>query len=124
MRIPCALILLSACQAEPAGQDASRPTSKPPAQFCAQLAEGLETLRKKGAMDFDAAGQATIEEQIWLGLGPDGRERLARSLAFHASCSAPQGLAEQQVTIRNNWGVTVMQRTIDTGADIGALLDE
>jgi hypothetical protein len=95
----------------------------PPAQFCARAKKMLEDLGTKGAIDYDDQGQATVPQDIWMGMG-EQHSRFAEMLAVHAACAHPDGKAERQVTIRNETGGILMDASIRTATDLGPLMEE
>ena len=92
----------------------------PPAQLCAQAADGLKQLGARGAIDYDDQGNATIPQEIWMGMG-DQHNRFAQTLAIHAACANPDGKGERKVLIRNESGVILMEAMIPTNVGLGPL---
>ena len=123
-----ALLMLAGCGEAPAPAPAPEPepraAMRPPAKQCADAREGLDALKASAALDYDAAGEATIFQEAWLQLPPDRREIIANALAVHAACAAPQPPLDQEVTIRGEGGIVLMRRTVELAVDPMALLEE
>ena len=117
-----ALAALAACDepAVPVGDSAA--FAPPPAQVCKEAEEGLAQLRDTAALDISKLPEATVEQGLWLRMGPDGREQFARLLAYGAACAADDPPPEQQVLIRNEFGAVLMDRIVQTGVDMSAAL--
>ena len=123
---PLALLFsLSACFSDPADEMTAQTNSgPPPAELCQQFRVNLDALRDKGAIEYENDGTALVEERVWIGMGGDGRDKLGQMLAFHAACSAKQGMADQPVIIRNEMGIVVTRRKIDTRLNTMSLIAE
>lgn len=118
------LLLLAGCDrasppAPPAGDAAPLPR-----ELCAKVEEGLDTLRSKGAVDYRENGEASIAEAAWFAMGPASRDQFAQLLGFHAACAIPEGAAEQEIVVRNEGGLVLMRRTVETRVDLSEALGE
>lgn len=111
---------LSACQQqeEPAG-----PVGRLPEQACTQARTALDKASKSAGFEYTGA-EATIAESGWRAMNPDQQQALAQALAFNAACQAPEAAAETTILIRNESGLTLMERTIGTTIDLSDVLRE
>ena len=122
MRILPLLLVLAACGPQPQPPEAKAQPLPP--ILCEQARDGLETLRAKGAIDYDQAGAATISQDAWITMRTGGHGQLAQMLAFHAACADPDGPAERPIVIRNESGVVLMESAVSTEVGLGSLEDE
>jgi hypothetical protein len=123
--IPALLAPLAGCFSDPADEiQSDQASGPPPPPLCAQFRKGLETLSTKGALDYQDDGSATVEERVWMAMGPEGRDKIAQMLAFHASCVAKEGSASQRISIRNQFGNVLTQRSMDTRMNTGSMFGD
>ena len=123
--IPAFLLSLSGCFDDPADDVQASQTGEPPApQLCQQFRASLEAMSGKGALDYQDDGSAVVDERMWMGLQPDGRDKIGQMLAFHAACAAKQSSADQRVIIRNQFGGVITRRTIDTRMNMMSMMGE
>ena len=63
-------------------------------------------------INFGAAGEATIEQAGWQAMGRTARDQVVTALAVRAACGVERPAAEQAVTIRNEAGDVLAERTV------------
>jgi hypothetical protein len=95
-----------------------------PPQVCAQAKASLDRIASTRAFEYDATASATIEERVWLGLGEQGRNGVAQTLAVHGACNAKEPPATQQIMIRNEDGRTLADRIVEIAPGQEAFLSE
>lgn len=112
---------LAACHKAP---EAPQPIEGPiPAQICAETKKALDTLAAQGGTEFTDKGEATVEHSIWLSMGTEQRDSLARTLAFRAGCASGRQSKEQEITIRSDEGMVLMHRFVSTRVDVQSVLE-
>jgi hypothetical protein len=123
-----ALFLLSLVTACAACHDAPKPPEPLggpiPAQICAEVKKALDAVSAQGGAEFTDKGEGTIEHPVWLAMGPDQRDSVARALAFRAGCVSGRQSKEQEVTIRGEDGMVQMHRYVSTRIDPQSLLQD
>ncbi len=120
-----ALLMLGGCDQLLAPEaEVKGPAARLPAQVCAQAQEALQKLTATAGFDQRAKGEATLEEAAWLQMTEAQRDQLAKVLAYDAACAAKEPPHEQVVTVKNETGRVMAQRTIETSADLSSILDE
>ena len=119
-----ALAALAGCGQQPAGQ---MPDGKPfaplPEKVCAQAKAGLAQLKGKVGIEISGPAEAIVEQGVWLGMGASGHDQLAQLLAYDAACAQATPPREQEIRIRNESGVVLMRRVVETGVDLSQFLD-
>lgn len=95
------------------------PAARLPAQVCDRAAQSLQELRARGTFEYDARGEATIDQEQWLQLGEAGRDGLGTALGYHAACSAAEPVAERQITVRGETGQVLDSRIVSTAVQPG-----
>ena len=95
-----------------------------PKKICNEVNAGLAKLQSGAPFEYDAKGEATVEEQIWIPMPTAQRDQIAQMLAFHVACQSQNPAAEQKVTIRAETGRVLLDRIVETRPDIGALIEE
>jgi hypothetical protein len=126
-RTPAALLLAFAvvgCEDAPQRSEGPPLLSKLPAKLCAQAQDGLERSSKTGAFEYEAGGSATIREDAWVTMGPQGQNDLTQALAVHAACKAGTVPREQQVFVRSEGGRTLSSRVVEIAPDAGMFFEE
>lgn len=119
-----ALLLLAACDPAPPPGPPGGDAAPLPRELCAKVKEGLDALRARGAVDYRENGEASIAEAAWFAMGPASRDQFAQLLGFHAACALPDGAAEQQIVVRNEGGLVLMRRTVETRVDLSEALGQ
>jgi len=105
------------------GEQPPPPAPAPlPAQICDKAREELGKLAKTGTFEF-VAGEATIEEAVWLSMAPQQRDALVQGLGFHTACERGPA-AETSVIIKNEGGRVLSQRVVETSADLTRALQQ
>jgi hypothetical protein len=126
-RAPAALLLvlaIASCEEPPQSPEGAPLLSRLPTKLCAQAQDGLERTAKTGAFEFDASGTATIREDAWITMGPEGQNGLTQALAVHAACKAGTVPREQQVFVRSEEGRTLSSRIVEIAPDTDMFFDE
>jgi hypothetical protein len=121
MRIPLLLLLLvplAACDNQPP----PAPDAPVPAQLCAEVKKGLDSLSNSGGFDYDDKGEASTLEAGWMQISAERRDQLVKLLAYHASCVAGAQSDAQSVVIRSERGEPLTSRSVSTRVDAGATL--
>jgi len=83
-----------------------------PAETCAQVEVTLRDLQTKVMIDFGATGESTIEQSAWQAMGRRSRDEVVTALAVKAACEVERPPAEQAVTVRNEAGDVLAERTV------------
>ena len=94
------------------------PPSRLPAKICADVGSALAKIRQQAGIDIQGPAEATIAEAGWLAVGAPQRDRIVTLLAFGAACDSPAPQREITVTIRNEFGRSLMQRTVPVTATL------
>lgn len=116
------ILLLAACDAPaPPTAMAAGPLPK---QVCKKVSDGLTQMSATAMFEYNSAGEATMAEEVWLPMSPPQRDQLAQLLAFHAACQQENAPAEQKVVIRSETGRPLLDRVVETQADISSLIAE
>ena len=115
-----AAFLLAGCDPAPEVPTKAATLGKLPAEICAKAAESLKELGNTAVFEHDGKGAATLSETVWLGMGPDAREQLARTLAVDAACKHQDAPREMQISIKSESGRTLSGRVVEIapGADV------
>ena len=114
----------AACDSKYGAEQPILPVARLPAQVCGQARDGLEKLRETGGFTYTGQGEASLDEESWLRLDERAREELVKLVAYDAACKAPTPPAEQDATVRNEVGRVLMQRVVETSADLSTLAQE
>jgi hypothetical protein len=109
-----AALLLAGCEEQPKLAVDTSAAAKPPEQACAQIRQGIETLRSDAGLETDGKGGATMMEEAWLALDGGTKDQMVQLLGFDAACRAEQPLPEQKVTIRSEYGRVMVEQTVST----------
>lgn len=113
--------LLAGCDLmeEDANLTAKAPATIPKAA-CEQIDATLRGLQNSVTVELDDPAKAVIEEANWRAMDTGTQDKVVTALAYGAACAAGRSTAEQNVTVRNEWGRTLTERpvTIDIGADL------
>jgi len=116
------LLASAACEEKkPDWAKADAPGTALPAQVCAKVKQGLESLAK-GGFDYTDKGEATLPVDAWGQMAPQQRDQLANTLAYQASCASGATSDAQSVSIRGDDGSVLMRRTVSTRVGMGDLL--
>lgn len=94
----------------------------PPAAICAQVARGLEELRR-GDVLMTISGEATVAQQVWSEMGGPAQEQIVRALAVEKACAGEESRTPE-VTILNEGGQVIIRREVPVDADLGSLFRE
>ncbi len=117
------LAALAGCGEPPGKMPDQKPFAPLPEKVCAQAKDGLTQLKGKVGIEIGGPGEAIVEQGVWLGMGASGHDQLAQLLAFDAACAQATPPREQEITIRNESGVVLMRRVVETGVDLSQILD-
>jgi hypothetical protein len=112
-----AALLLAGCEEQPELVVNTSAAAKPPEQACAQVRQGIETLRADAGLEADGKGGATIMEEAWLRLDGGTKDQMVQLLGVDAACRAEQPSPEQKVTIRSEYGRVMVEQTVSTAGD-------
>jgi hypothetical protein len=82
----------------------------------------MKALEGNLAVEHDDKGNATVEQNAWMGMSPDNHADFARSLAFLAACSSGKQSDAQPVAIRNDSGRMLLETTVSTRVDLRSVL--
>lgn len=120
---PLALLALAvACDAPEAPAPVA--VGSLPEEACGQVDDGLKKLGEAALFEYNAKGEATVADEAWLAMSQSDREQLARTLAIHAACQIETPPSEQKVVIRNEGGRVLTEQLVETGVDIGRLIQD
>lgn len=113
---PIAAMLLLSCgsESEPQPEPAGLPLPK---NICAEAEASLNELAERSRFEYNRTGEATIEEGLWIEMPQSSKEALARTLGVTSACHLEVPPTEYQVTIKSEWGVTLMRRTVPVSTE-------
>lgn len=112
---PFALLLFAtACDSGSTDVGAEAPAFMPPATLCKQSSEALRQLEKGAAFARNAPDAVTIPREVWLGLAPRKRDAVVTAVAIDAVCASGEPASEREVVVRDEGGLTLARRAIDT----------
>jgi hypothetical protein len=119
------LLLLAGCDFAPDPPPQAPPMiAQLPKKLCAQAAESLDKAGKSGGFESDGRGGATIQQDAWVVMKPEGQDRLTQTLAVDAACKAGTVPKEQQVSVRSEEGRTLSNRIVEIAPDSKMFFEE
>lgn len=124
MRLFVICVFLAAASCHDAPAPPQRIEGPIPRKLCTEVKGALDSIAAQGGFDYKDNGEATIEQAAWLGMGEDQRDSVAHALGFHASCAAGRQNEAQEIAIRNDVGLVLMRRLVDTRVDPMTLLQQ
>lgn len=114
---------LAACDGQfAAEQNDIMPLARVPEQTCRQASDGLEQLNRSGGFVLNAAGEGTLDEQVWLRMDERQRDQLVQLLAYDAACKAAEPVREQNAIVRSEYGRVLTERVVEIASDASAVL--
>lgn len=122
--LPLSLLFLSACDSGVPDMSQAVPPIEIPAEACQQVKSALEKVSEGGAFDYTDGGEATMEQAAWLQLEAAQKEQLEKLLALHKACGSKKPAREQEIVIRNETGMVVTQRIVETSPDLSGLVGD
>jgi hypothetical protein len=117
--LPLLLAPLAACDTRP---PSAPPDAPVPAQLCAEVKKGLDSLGTSGGFDYDDKGEGSALEAGWTQMTPEQHDQMVKLLAYHASCVAGAQNDAQPVVIRSERGEMLASRSVSTRVEAGAAL--
>ena len=118
-----ALLLLAGCDFAPEPPQAPPLIGQLPKKLCTQAADSLSKAGKSGGFEHDGRGGATIQQDAWIVMGPQGQDGLTRTLAVDAACKANTVAREQQVLVRSEEGRTLSNRVVEIAPDANEIFE-